>query len=183
MSRRRIRNRRRRQQGSPWTWVLAVAGVLLILGGGYALSAGSGSQGAGSSSHLPSEGPIEAVHEMSPYRAPVQRVDPPPDIALSREWVDLGRIADEGIWEQRLVVQNQGLGDLVVSAFYTSCGCTTARLSTGIIPGGGSADLVVWFDAGFHEVEGEVLRTVIIESNDPDEPQVGFTIRADVIPS
>lgn len=173
---------RDRRNASRRTWLFALGASGLIVVGGYGLFLAAGSPRPASSRELPTAGPIEAVHEMAPYRAPVRISDPPPDIALSHDSFDFGTIPDRGVQEHRLEVQNLGRGDLVVSAFYTSCGCTTARLSAGIVPRGGSAELTVRFDPAFHEVEGEVWRAVIIETNDPDEPRVEFLVRAEVVP-
>ena len=64
----------------------------------------------------------------------------------------------------------------------TSCGCTTAELSSSVIPAGQRADLVVTFDPNFHETSGPVTRLVWLETNDPDMPVVELRLDANVLP-
>lgn len=134
---------------------------------------------------LPSGGPIVAIHEMPTGPLPTVRPSSDglyPDIELSSLHYDFGTVESEDNLEQTFQVANRGNADLVINQFYTTCGCTTARLTAGIIPPGQEAELTVYFDADFHPVEGRVERTVIIGSNDPDEPEVILTITVDVLP-
>jgi hypothetical protein len=77
-------------------------------------------------------------------------------------------------------VQNTGDADLEIGNLVTSCGCTTANLSTSIIPPGRRADLTVTFDPDFHATEGRVTRLVWFATNDPSQPWVEVRIDADV---
>lgn len=77
-------------------------------------------------------------------------------------------------------VQNAGEADLVISNLVTSCGCTTAGLSSSVIPPGQRADLTVTFDANFHPTQGEVTRLVWFATNDPTQPWVEVRVTADV---
>ncbi|MFQ6002091.1 MAG: DUF1573 domain-containing protein [Anaerolineae bacterium] len=134
---------------------------------------------------MPSAGPIIAIYEMP--TGPPSTVRPSPgglylDIGLSSYYYDFGTVKPEESLERTFQVTNRGEADLVITQFYTTCGCTTARLTAGIIPPGQEAELTVYFDADFHPGEGRVERVVIIGSNDPDEPEVMVAITAYVLP-
>jgi len=133
---------------------------------------------------LATAGPIHAIHEIAPSRAPLTgslAEGPPPDIEVSSTYYDFGSVHPSEEVIQEFTVRNLGQGDLAVTSFYTTCGCTTADLSAGIIPPGGQATLTIYFDPDFHEVVGEVERGVIIESNDPDEPVVEIWLHGIVL--
>lgn len=74
-------------------------------------------------------------------------------------------------------IQNTGTEALEISSVVTSCGCTTAHLSSSVIAPGTRADLTVVFDPDYHDTEGPVTQVVWLETNDPDQPvvEVGFT--------
>jgi alpha-D-ribose 1-methylphosphonate 5-triphosphate diphosphatase PhnM len=77
-------------------------------------------------------------------------------------------------------VQNTGTIDLKISNLVTSCGCTTAELSSRVIPPGQRADLIVTYDPDFHTAEGPVVRLVWFATNDPAQPWAEVRITADV---
>jgi hypothetical protein len=68
----------------------------------------------------------------------------------------------------------------VIQNLVTSCGCTTAELSSNVIPPGQRADLTVTFDPDFHPTEGEVVRLVWFATNDPTQPWVEVRFTAEV---
>ena len=64
---------------------------------------------------------------------------------------------------------------------YTTCGCTTAEISADVIPPGKAVTIELVYDAGFHDTAGQTVRRgLIIESNDPDQPQAEIWVQADV---
>jgi hypothetical protein len=93
---------------------------------------------------------------------------------------DFGRISRYRNVSHIFVVQNVGTSDLIISDLVTSCGCTTAELSSSVIPPGHRADLRVTFDPDFHEVRGNVVRLVWFATNDPAHPWVELRITANV---
>ena len=97
---------------------------------------------------------------------------------------DLGQVKNGEIRSFEVPIQNLGAGDLVVEAVTTSCGCTTASISPDVILGGDSGMLTVSYDSGAHgpsEV-GTIMRQIFIATNDPDESEIEFRFRAEVIP-
>ncbi len=169
-----------------WSWAIAILLIISGLGGLlYLAGQGGPSTSSGSSgSQLPTAGPIHAIHEIDPYRAPLTgslAQGPPPDIEVSTTYYDFGSVHPSEEVIRSFTVRNLGRGDLAVTSFYTTCGCTTADLSAGTIPPGGQATLTIYFDPDFHEVVGEVERGVIVESNDPDETVVEIWLHGIVL--
>lgn len=88
---------------------------------------------------MPSAGPIIAVYEMPTGPLPTVRPSPDglyPDREVPSYYYDFGTVKPEENLEHTFQVANRGDADLVTTQFYTTCGCTTARLTAGIIPRG-----------------------------------------------
>lgn len=105
------------------------------------------------------------------------------DIELARASVDLGVVTNGEVRELSTEVFNRGSSPLLIEAVSTSCGCTSAAVEPTTIPAGASGTLAVTYDSGAHgpEVTGPVLRSVFISSNDPDEREIVFELRAEVV--
>ena len=70
---------------------------------------------------------------------------------------------------------------MTISRAYTTCACTTAEISSEVIPPGKAVSVDLVFDAGFHDAAGQTVRRgIILENNDPDQPQAEFWVQADV---
>jgi hypothetical protein len=110
--------------------------------------------------------------QAAPQDVPVPRLDVP---TVSH---DFGRIYERWDVSHIFPVHNTGDADLFISNLVTSCGCTVAELSSSVIPPGQRADLVVTFDADFHETKGEVTRLVWFATNDPTQPWVELRVTA-----
>ncbi|MBK8909195.1 MAG: DUF1573 domain-containing protein [Rhodospirillales bacterium] len=79
------------------------------------------------------------------------------------------------------VVRNTGEAPLTINRAYTTCGCTTAEISADTIPPGKAVTVELRFDAGFHDSAGQTVRRgIIIETNDPDQPQAEIWVQAEV---
>jgi len=130
--------------------------------------------------------PLRGGHDMAliPQQTPAPRpapsAEPAPRLDMPSTSHDFGRIYE--VWDVTHIfaVQNAGEADLVISNLVTSCGCTTAELSSSVIPPGQRADLTVTFDANFHPTQGEVTRLVWFATNDPTQPWVEVRVTADV---
>lgn len=98
------------------------------------------------------------------------------DVAAS---YDLGRVSKGNRAIADLPLRNLGDAPLKVEAISTSCGCTTATLSSMTVPPGGQAMLHVEYDSNAHESDkGALERYVFISSDDPDESdmQLKFSV-------
>ncbi len=133
--------------------------------------------------------PLTGGHEMSLIPASPPRPEPVtegaqvPKVELPLTTFDFGEIPVTPAVSFVYAVQNTGTTDLHLSNLVTSCGCTTAELSTTIIPPGQRADLQVIFDPGFHETVGPVTRVVWMITDDPTQPWLEVKLTADVLPT
>jgi hypothetical protein len=132
--------------------------------------------------------PIAGFHDMEHMPnpnapgQPVQAGTPQANVdlpVLRWDWGDIPRMPKV---QQTFPIQNTGDQPLLIASVVTSCGCTTADLSSSVIPAGQRADLVVTFDPNFHETAGPVTRLVWLETNDPDMPVVELRMDANVLP-
>ena len=107
----------------------------------------------------------------------------PPKIELEFTRFDFGNVINGEIVEQEVAVKNVGGEDLYVSEVLTTCGCTTASIEPRVIPSGGEATLQVTFDSGAHGpyLEGEVIRRVILVTNDPDHFEATVDFVANIL--
>lgn len=93
-----------------------------------------------------------------------------PKITIAPESWEIGRISEEGVLSRDFEVKNTGSGLLTIKDIATSCGCTTASISSKSIGPGHSAILNVKIDTRQIKPSGKSTRRVYIESNDPKEP-------------
>lgn len=102
-------------------------------------------------------------------------------VDLSGSFYNFGRVnADETV-RREFLITNRGQAPLVIQQAYTTCGCTTAEISARVIPPGKAARAVVIFDAGFHNSAGQTVRRgLVLETNDPEHPQVEIWVQARV---
>ncbi len=167
----------------PLHW--AVAGALLVAGGGYYVldDAGPSAQVAVnySAEDIVYDKPFRAIHEMRagppiPFLATDQ---PQPKIALPNNYFDFGAVGAKAVVKTKFLVRNEGEAPLTISRAYTTCGCTTADFTARVIPPGKAALVTLVFDAGFHDARGEtVKRGIVIESNDRANSKAEIWTRA-----
>ena len=189
--------RRRRSSGGAGSlvWVSGAVGIVAVL-----LGFGLWQAGAFAKPSTPSRSddpavllplavtgqPLRGGHDMAliPEQTPAPRAalpdEPLPRLDMPSASHDFGRIPSQQDVAHIFAVQNTGVTDLLIGGLVTSCGCTTAELSSSVIPPGQRADLTVTFDPDFHEVQGEVVRLVWFATNDPTQPWVEVRITADV---
>lgn len=165
--------------------VVAIA-VLLIAGGLYAYFADS-QTAAAALDYGPEDivhgDPIYAIHEMgeSPPIPFLPRDQAQPAIAISEKAYDFGSIGPEDVVRRTFAILNTGGAPLTISRAYTTCGCTTAKITARVIPPGKAAEVTIIFDAGYHDTAGQTVRRgLIIESNDPRQSQAEIWIQASV---
>lgn len=190
--RRRQAKGRRRQQTGP----LLLIGIGLLLIAGVAAYALAGRSSATASFDYGPEDvaydqPLHAVHEMDmpgvSNKKPIPflpRDGPQPKIVIPTTFYDFGTIGPTEVVKHDFVIANTGDAPLTISRAYTTCGCTTADLTSAIIPPGKVSIVTIVFDAGFHDVRGQTVRRgLIIENNDLKNPQMEIWIQARVTAS
>ena len=107
-----------------------------------------------------------------------------PAVDLETKHFDFGDVVNGLVVEKDLTIRNTGKADLVVETVTTTCGCTTASLDAMTIPAGESAILHIEFDSGAHgpDLTGQVMRQVILISNDPQIPEATIAFVANILP-
>ena len=184
--RERARKRRKRRRVIP-TILLVAIGVGLI-GAAWYLLAGRSSAQIGfefSSEDVVYDQPLTAVHEMEPLNLesiPFLPTDgPQPKISLSEDSYNFGSIGPTDVVTYDFAITNLGEAPLTINRAYTTCGCTTAEFTATVIPPGKVSVVTMILDAGFHDVRGQTVRRgIIIENNDPKNPQVEIWAQAAV---
>lgn len=104
-------------------------------------------------------------------------------IAFDRTEHDFGDVPQSrGIIETTFEVRNSGDSVLEIGELSTSCGCTTADISSTSIQPNRTATLTVYFDPDFHEEPTDKLtRTVFVPTNDPSQPEAEVKIMVDIL--
>ena len=97
-------------------------------------------------------------------------------INIKPESWDFGKITEQKILSRDFEVKNTGNDVLTIKNITTSCGCTTASISSKDISPGDSATLNVKIDARQINSSGQSVRHVYVESNDPQEPTRAISV-------
>ncbi len=184
--RERARKRRRKQQLLP-TLIMVGLGLTLIAAAWYFIAAPKSAQTG--ITYDPADvvygEPLHAIHEMDGSTvnqiAFLPQDGPQPEIAVSEDFYDFGVIGPSEVVTHDFVIANLGEAPLTIHRAYTTCGCTTADFSATVIPPGKVAIVTMTLDAGYHDVRGQTVRRgIIIENNDPQNPQVELWAQAAV---
>jgi hypothetical protein len=182
----RVRNKRQKQRTAAG---IAVAGTgIILIGLAWYFIAKPGSAQASfeySSADVVYAQPIQAVHDMGgsgldaiPF---LPKDGPQPKIVLLEDFYIFGSVGPTEIVTHDFVIANQGEAPLTISRAYTTCGCTTADFTATVIPPGKVSVVTMVYDAGFHDTGGQTVRRgIIIENNDPKNPQVELWAQAAV---
>ncbi len=112
------------------------------------------------------------IPRVIPTPRAVPEGQPAPKLNMPVQEFDFGRVSRDALVTHIFTVNNLGTADLHITTLVTSCGCTTAELTSSVIPPGQRAELKVIFDADFHPVQGSVTRLVWMATNDPGQPWV-----------
>jgi hypothetical protein len=129
--------------------------------------------------------PIQAVHEMNgldtgsiPF---LPEGGPQPNIVVEQNFFDFKQVGASDVVQHEFVIRNDGDAPLTISRAFSTCACTTAYFTASVIPPGKIAIMTLTFDAGYHDVRGQTVRRgIIIESNDPDQPETEIWTQATV---
>jgi hypothetical protein len=184
----RDRTRKRRQRQRLIPFIAIIAGGLLIIAAGWYLLGYRGSVEtafAYSPEDVIYDQPLHAIHEMGPPSLAtipfLPKDSPQPKIAVSEDFYAFGSIGPTDVVTHDFVIANLGDAPLTIHRAYTTCGCTTADFTATVIPPGKFSVVTLRLDAGFHDVRGQTVRRgLIIENNDPANPQVEIWSQASV---
>jgi|SRR3990167_8562803 len=120
-----------------------------------------------------------------------------PKIEISEDNFDFGKMKTTEIKTKKVAIKNIGGAGLDIRNFSTSCDCTylfviingqkspkfsmanNPEWSRELAPGE-NAELEIAYEPRIMPVEGEVSRTVLFSTNDPDKTEVEINFKADV---
>lgn len=108
-----------------------------------------------------------------------QNPETAPNIELEKNKIDFGEIEEGALKEAAVKIKNSGKSTLVIRDIKSTCGCTAALISSAQIDPGKESELKVKLDTKGRE--GELVRTITIFSNDPDNPKQVITVTANII--
>jgi hypothetical protein len=96
---------------------------------------------------------------------------------------DFGKVKrSEGIVDTTFEIENHGKESLIIGTITTSCGCTSAEIENSQLGLNEDTTLTVYFDPNFHEEPlGKIARSVFVETNDPDLPEMQFDIYVEIV--
>lgn len=92
---------------------------------------------------------------------------------------DFGKISEGTVVKHDFIIKNEGDRVLNIGVVSTSCGCTRSEMEKKIIPPGEESVLSVSFDSTGYS--GDVWQFVFVNSDDPKNPVIRFTLKASVV--
>lgn len=101
-----------------------------------------------------------------------------PRIAFDQEEFDFGPVAEGIELKHVFKITNTGTETLQITKAASTCGCTIAKLPKSTLNPGASTRLTVELDTSMKQ--GEVTKTVDVDSDDPDRPKVILAMHMDV---
>lgn len=127
--------------------------------------------------------PMQIIHNQMHSRmagtwSPVSSPGQQPAAVVPVRFHDFGNVKNSDLVSRTFEIENQGEASLEISSGYTTCGCTSAALSAAVIPPGKSGLVTVTFDGRNLPAGTRVRRGVILETNDPQHPQLEIWIQA-----
>ena len=102
-----------------------------------------------------------------------------PSLQVESDEIDWGTIYAGEKREHHFVLHNEGDSQLEIIEVRSSCGCTAALVSNKAIFPGEQAELYVRFNSKFFS--GKVTKRVEVISNDLQQPQKQFILRASIL--
>jgi Protein of unknown function (DUF1573) len=107
------------------------------------------------------------------------RAEARPSISLDETTHDFGTVAQGSKVVHEFQIKNTGKADLVIQRVAPSCGCTATQLASPVIKPGSAEKVRVTFDtSGFI---GDKTKTVLIASNDPQNPEKTVTLKGRIV--
>lgn len=102
-----------------------------------------------------------------------------PKMFFEEQVYDFGKIYIGESIKHEFKFKNLGKGELIINNVKSSCGCTAALVSKNIILKDDEGEVEIKFNSG-HYV-GKVTKSVIVNSNDTENPKYKLTITGEVI--
>ena len=94
--------------------------------------------------------------------------------------VDFGEMKQADHATHLFTFENRGTEPLTILDVEASCGCTAVAPVDSLILPGASSGIDVTFSS--RDFEGDLVKVVVLRTNDPAEPRIDLTLRASIIP-
>ena len=101
-----------------------------------------------------------------------------PRMVFASPVFDFGRLASGQVARHDFIFTNAGDAVLEVTAVRASCGCTTAGEYSRRVEPGQTGQIPIQFNSG--AFNGEILKTVTVQSNDPKQPAITLQIKGTI---
>ncbi len=102
-----------------------------------------------------------------------------PKLVVEDKIVDLGTVPEGAVKTAEFTLENQGEGTLEIRSVRPTCGCAVADFPKEVAPGGKGTVKVSLDTAGF---KGGISKSVMVMSNDVENPIMTLALKADVRP-
>ena len=123
---------------------------------------------------------VAALLVIVPGLAPAQEdSEGAPKMVVPHKVMDVGTVPRGEIAEVAFEIVNEGSAPLEIRAVRPTCGCTVADYDKEIAPGETGA---VRATLATRDFVGPIAKSILIMTNDPEEPTVNVVIKADVKP-
>jgi len=99
-----------------------------------------------------------------------------PKIVFKAESWNFGKVKSGERIVYEFIFENKGDADLNITKVETACGCTAALVANDKVAPGKSGKIKVTFNTGGYE--GDITKSVFIETDDPANPRLKLTITA-----
>ncbi|MDP2632593.1 MAG: DUF1573 domain-containing protein [Candidatus Curtissbacteria bacterium] len=133
-----------------------------------------------------------------PMEAYSQSSKEKPKAEVSKTSADMGEMSVTDVKSVDFVIKNTGTKKLQINNVSTSCDCTFAQITIGEttsqrfsmhyksgawlgeIEPGKEAKVIVTYEPSIMPVQGKVERIASMRTNDPENPNIAFTVTAEV---
>lgn len=102
-----------------------------------------------------------------------------PAIIFDKTVHDFGKADKESVLKHTFTFKNTGKDTLIIDRVNATCSCTGTLLSEKEIPAGGSGKLEI--ELHTNPNPGEMIRTIKVYTNDPDNKLIKIVVKATVI--
>ncbi len=103
-----------------------------------------------------------------------------PILHVSSRSIDFGRIDQFQQVREMVLLRNDGTSPLRILKVDSDCGCTAGALGDSVVAPGREVSMEISFSS--RDYQGPQEKSVTIKTNDPAEPTVRISVRADVVP-
>lgn len=109
------------------------------------------------------------------------KAGPAPKMVLDKTVYDFGSTSMVTQLAGKFIISNTGEGVLELKKPVPSCGCTVPALKTDKLAPGEKTELN--FTVNISAIKGHIEKHITLPSNDPTQPSVNLTLKADIIPT